>query len=91
MMTKDQIAEIMDPIYPGVYTVTNAPTTLYFDDGIVKVGFFVHTHDSDYLEKENKYTFVENEKAQQWKATNDTKYITVIDANHLTSVHYKPS
>jgi serine/threonine-protein kinase HipA len=87
-MTRDMIAEAMDPQYPDVYTVTTAPTRLSFADGSFKIGFF-DRHDSSFdLEKENKYTFAEFKNAQEYRNRRDEKLVTIIDGNQLTDVEY---
>lgn len=89
MMDKDQIGKIINPDYPYVYAPTTEPTKLIFDDGTFKVGYFQMTTESNSLLTENKYTFLEfGEKAQNYKATNDIKYITKIDGNLLAEVEY---
>ncbi|MBS1636475.1 MAG: hypothetical protein JST26_11220 [Bacteroidetes bacterium] len=89
MMTKDQIANIIDPQFPMVYAPTTEPTKLIFEDGTEMVGYFQHTKNSDELEKQNKFTFVEfGEKAQKFRATQDDSFVTTIDANLLKNVEY---
>ncbi len=88
-MSKDEIARIINPEFPGVYAPTTEPTKLIFTDGSEKVGYFEATKNSDSLEKENKYTFIEfGENSQMYRATRDLKYVTTIDANLLKSVEY---
>jgi hypothetical protein len=89
MMTKDKIGEIINPEFPYVYAPTNAPTKLVFEDNSIKVGYFQHTEQSKELESKNQYTFIEfGEKAQQYKATNDFKYITIVEGDKLKNVEY---
>lgn len=88
-MTKEQIARIINPKYPSVYAPTTEPTKLVFEDGSIKVGFFQLSPKSDDLELLNKYTFVEfGEKAQKYRATNDQKYLTIVDGKNLINVEY---
>jgi hypothetical protein len=88
-MTKDEIARSIDPKYPFVYAPTTGPTKLVFKDGKYKVGYFDLTKDSQSLELENKYTFIEfGENAQNYRITRNEKYITIIDGNDLVEVEY---
>ena len=68
MMTKEQIGKQMDPKFPGVYIPTTAATKLVFEDGGILVGYFEYTTDSDILQEENKYTFVEFNNAQNYRS-----------------------
>ncbi len=89
MMTKEEIAKIIDPQYLMVYAPTTEPTKLIFEDSTEMVGYFQRTKESDELEKQNKFTFVEfGEKAQKYRATQDDGYVTTIDANLLKDVEY---
>jgi hypothetical protein len=89
MMTKEQIGEIINPQYPNVYAPTTEPTKLIFNDDSFVVGYFESTKQSNVLEKENKYTFIEfGEKSQNYRATNDEKFITIIDGEKLKEVEY---
>ena len=87
-MTKDEIAIAMDPNYPNVYIQQKAYAKLTFVKGSTKIGSFYYTDLSDLLEKENKYTFLENENIQKYTNTKEENYITVIDGNLLISVEY---
>ncbi|MEP7257532.1 MAG: HipA domain-containing protein, partial [Flavitalea sp.] len=57
-MTGEMIGAIMNPRYPGVYAVTEAPAKLLFNDGKFIVGYFQSTPQSTQLEAGNRYTFV---------------------------------
>lgn len=89
-MTKEMIAKAVDPQHPNVYAVTYAPnfTKLVDREGNFKVGFFEHTKDSMELEKQNKYTFVENNKAINYRDTGNSKFITVVDGDDLVAVEH---
>lgn len=89
-MTRDMIAEAINPKYPDVYAVTYAPnfTKLTFRDGSIKVGYFQPTDNSDKLEQDNKYTFIENNNAIKYRETADEQYITIIDGDQLVNVEY---
>ena len=88
-MTEQEIAKEIDPTYLNVYAVTYAPTTLYFKDGSIKVGFFQPIDETEMLRKQNIFTFVEfGENAQNFKATMDKKYVTKINGNDLVKVVY---
>jgi len=81
-MTKDMIAEAINPQYPGVYAPTDEPTKLTFRDGSIKVGYFEHTSEMDKLEAENKYTFVE------FKNKNEKDPFTIIEGDQLIGIEY---
>lgn len=87
-MTRDMIAEAMDPEYPNVYTVTTAPTRLSFSDGSFKIGFFDGSNSAKNLEKENKYKFIELSNAREYKSNRNEALITIIDGDQLTDVEY---
>jgi len=87
-MTKDMIARAMNPQYPGVYSVTDKPMQLTFLDRKVLVGFFDRTGQSDDLEKENKYTFIEMANSTQYRDTNDMRYVTIVEGDLLQTVEY---
>lgn len=89
MMNKDQIGRSINPDFPHVYAPTTAATKLTFEDKTELVGYFQFIEKSKKLETENKYTFVEfGEKAQMYRATNDEKYLTIVDGNKLENVEY---
>lgn len=88
-MNEEEIAKAINPQFPDVYAVTYGPTTLYFKDGSIKVGFFHNTDETENLKKENTFTFVEfGENAQGFKATGDKKYVTKVKGNDLDRVVY---
>jgi hypothetical protein len=87
-MTEDEIAKAINPQYPDVYGVTTAPTTLYYKNGDIKAGYFQHTKDSDELKKKNTFTFIEFRNAQEYKATNDNKFVTEVNGDDLDKVFY---
>lgn len=92
-MTKEQIARIINPAYPNVYAPTNEPTKLVFNDGSSIVGYFEWVDSSDLnstaLEKDNKFTFIKlGDDDQNYRATRDAKYITVIDGSKLKEIEY---
>lgn len=81
-MTKNMIAKAINPKFPGVYGPTNAPTKLTFKGGSIKVGYFQHRNDSEKLETENKYTFIE------FNNKNEKEPFTIIDGDNLIEVEY---
>lgn len=87
-MTKDMIARAMNPQYPGVYSITDKPTKLTFLDGKVLLGFFETTDQSDPLEKENKYTFIEMNNSALYRDTGDMRYVTIVEGDLLQQVEY---
>ncbi|HLZ89440.1 MAG TPA: HipA domain-containing protein [Puia sp.] len=87
-MTKDMIARAMNPQYPGVYSVTDKPTKLTFLDRKVLTGFFDFTAQSDVLEKENKYTFIEMNNSERYRDTRDMRYVTIVEGDMLQKVEY---
>ena len=87
-MTKDMIARAMNPQYPGVYSVADKPAKLTFLDRKVLVGFFDPTDQSDALEKENKYTFIEMNNSARYRDTRDTRYVTIVEGGLLQKVEY---
>lgn len=82
------IAETLNPDFPGVYAVTHAPTQLKFMGKKVMVGHFEPTDQSDALEKENKYTFIELNNADQYRQTRDPKYVSLVEGDLLLAVEY---
>jgi hypothetical protein len=87
-MTKEMIALTMNPQHPGVYAVTHAPTRLTFLDRKVLVGYFDHTVQSDAMEKENKYTFIELNNSGLYRDTRDLQYVTIVEGDLLVKVEY---
>lgn len=85
-MTRDMIASVIHPEYPGVYAPTTTPTELHFRDGSIKAGFFQRTTLSEELEKENRFTFIENNNAIAYRDTGDERLVTTIDGDQLTEV-----
>lgn len=84
-MTKDMIANIINPEYPGVYAPTDKPTKLIYGNGSVMVGYFDPNPNSNQLELENKYTFIE------FKNRNNADPYTTIDGDQLAAVEYPSS
>jgi len=80
-VTRDMIARMMNPEYPGVSASTDKPIRLLFRGNVQKTGFFDTTEKSEALEKENKYTFVETTNSRKYLDKHDEKYITVIDGD----------
>jgi len=87
-MTKEMIARAMNPQYPGVYSETDKPTKLTFLDGNVLVGFFDPNVQSDALEKENKYTFIQMTNSARYRDTRDMQYVTIVEGDMLQKVEY---
>jgi serine/threonine-protein kinase HipA len=84
-MTGEMIAKVINPQYPFVYAPTTAPTKLTFRDGNIKVGYFQHNAESDNLEKDSKYTFIE------FKNRNEVNPFTIVEGDELVSVEYSPA
>jgi hypothetical protein len=82
------IARAMNPQYPGVYSVTDKPTRLTFLDRKVLVGFFDFTAQSNVLEKENRYTFIEISNSAKYRDTRDMQYVTIVEGDLLQTVEY---
>jgi ribosomal protein L11 methylase PrmA len=87
-MTEDEIAKAINPKSLNVYGVTTAPTTLYYKNGDIKAGYFQQTKDSDELKKKNTFTFIEFRNAQEYRATNDKKFVTEVNGDDLLKVFY---
>lgn len=87
-MTGEMIARTMNPEYPRVYAVTYAPTQLKFMDQKVLVGHFEPTDQSDVLQKENKYTFIERNNSGLYREKRDPKYVSLVDGDLLLTVTY---
>lgn len=81
-MTKDMIANAINPENSDLYAPTNALSKLTFRDGSSKLGFFKPTQDMDKLEAENKYSFVESENKKR------KNLITIIEGDQLVDVEY---
>jgi hypothetical protein len=90
-MTEDEIAKALNPKLPNIYGVTIAPTTLYFQNGEIKLGYFQHTKNSDELKKKNTFTFIEFGNAQEYRVTNDNKFVTEVNGDDLFKVFYPQS
>ncbi len=87
-MKKEEIAKSINPLYPSVYSITTEATKLIFKDGSIKVGYFERTKDSQKNEADNKYTFIEFNNAQLYRATQDEKYITTVYGDDIQTVEY---
>jgi ribosomal protein L11 methylase PrmA len=85
-MTEDEIAKAINPKFVGVYAPTYTPTTLYYKDGSIKAGYFQPTSDSDELKKRNIFTFIEFRNVQEYRATKDKKFITLVKGDDLLKV-----
>ena len=87
-MTSEMIGAAINPERPGTDSPATQPIQLVFLDGTVKSGFFEAGPDSEKLEKENKYHFIETVNAVNYKNTMDEQYITIIDSDLLVEVKY---
>jgi hypothetical protein len=87
-MTTTEIATKINPRFPWVYGPTTAPTKLLLKDGSTKVGYFQFIEQSNELQKDNKYSFVEQNNSHYYHASGDNKYVTIIDGNELMEVVY---
>jgi serine/threonine-protein kinase HipA len=85
-MTEEMIARKINPGFPGVYAPTTELTQLVFIDGTSMVGFFDRTKNTDELLKENKYTFIEKQHANDFRENRDDKYVMVVDGDLLSDV-----
>lgn len=88
-MTQTMIAEAVNNNYPGVYAVTTAPLKLAFGNGKSISGYFEASSQSDELQKDNKYTFVELKNAENYKNTNASEYLTIVEGDQLISISYE--
>ncbi|HEV3414086.1 MAG TPA: HipA domain-containing protein [Puia sp.] len=87
-MTKDMIGKVINPKYPGVYAPTENPIKLTLLDGKTLIGYFNPIANSDELEKENKYSFVEIHNSTNYRTNQDPKYITTMEGDLLTKIEY---
>jgi len=87
-MTEEEIAKAINDKLHNVYAPTHAPITLYYIDGSIKVGYFYYTADSDDLKRKNTFTFIEFSNAQEYRVTNDKKFVTEVNGDDLLKVFY---
>ncbi|RYE50642.1 MAG: hypothetical protein EOP48_19425 [Sphingobacteriales bacterium] len=88
-MNRQQIAKKINSSYPDIYAVTDHPAKLIFKDGTIKVGFFQHTSKSLKLAEQDIYTFIEfGERAQNFRATQNEKYVTEVNIAEVEDVEY---
>jgi len=87
-MTKDMIANIIDPVQHEVYATTHAPTKLIFRDGSFKTGHFENNRRTKELEEQNKFTFVESANEEAFEKTKEDKLIISIEGDELIDVVY---
>ncbi len=88
-MTKQEIAVVINSEFPEIYAPTTEPIKLTFNDGSIMVGYFQFCELSDELEKENKFTFVQNGiNAQKYKETNGMEFIAIINGDLLVEVKH---
>ncbi len=85
-MTKDMIGKIINPEYPGVYAPTENLIKLSLLDGKTLIGYFAQIDNSDELQKENKYSFVEKNNVTNYRTNYDTKYITIVEGDLLARI-----
>jgi hypothetical protein len=91
-MNEQEIAIAINPIHPYIYGITSCLSriTLRMKDGSIKVGFFHPTEESDFLRKQNAFTFIERGyKAEKFRQTRDKKYATVIKGNELYNITFQ--
>lgn len=86
--TSEMIGAAINPERPGTDAAATQPIQPIFLDGTVKSVFFEPGPDSDKLEKENKYHFIEAVNALNHQATKDGQYVSVINGDLLTGVEY---
>jgi hypothetical protein len=88
-MTRTMIGRTIDPEHPDVYAVTTKPVKLSFLDGSSLTGFFPdRTDESDKLEKDNKYLFVQNIDAKKYKERSEEINFLKIEGDCLIKVEY---
>ena len=89
MMTSQQISVIINAEHPGIYAPTTKPTILIFNDNKLKVGYFQYVSDSDTLEEQNIFTFIEfGYNAEMYKKKQDQQFVTRVKGNDLKKVIY---
>lgn len=67
-------------------TVASAIVT-FIDESFV-VGYFQTTSKSAELEKENKWSFIENNNAIAYKENSDEKFATILDGDNIKKIVY---
>ncbi len=67
---------------------TYASATVTYKTGETFVGFFQTTSKSVELEKENKWSFIENNNAGAYKENGDEKFATILDGENIMKILY---
>lgn len=67
-------------------TVASAIVT--FKDESFVVGYFQSISKSVELEKENKWSFIENNNAIQYKVNSDEQFVTILDGDNIMRIVY---
>jgi hypothetical protein len=68
--------------------LTNAPTKVTMNNEQFFIGYFQTTKNSMELEKENKWTFIENNNNINYKAENDDKFATILCGDEIIQILY---
>jgi len=89
-MTGEMIGKTINSEHPGVYAPTDIPVKLTLLTRKELIGYFDRTDQSDGLEKENKYTFIEMNNEKNYKEARDPKYITIVEGDLLTKIEFHP-
>lgn len=81
-MKKEDIEQFLH-----LHLITYNSVRIDFFDDTFKVGNFENmTGDEDKLKQENKWRFVENNNALEYKETNDPELTTVLDGNQIKKI-----
>ena len=78
-MEKQQIKEFAQQI-------TYASSTVTFKNGLSVVGFFQTTSKSAELEKENKWTFIENINTVSYREAYDEKFSSTLNGDDIMKI-----
>ncbi len=88
-MTRTMIGRAIDPVHPDVHAVTTKPLKLTFLDRSTVIGFFPdRTAETDRLEKENKYLFVQKNEAKKYKERSEGINFLTIEGDCLTMIEF---
>ena len=66
--------------------VTYASAKVEYKTGEFFVGFFQNTSKSVELEKENKWSFIENNNAIAYNESGDEKFATILDGENIMRI-----
>ncbi len=85
-MTQTMIAQAIHTDRHGVYGATAALLMLTFRNNSKITGHFEPFPQSDELKKANKYTFIEQKHAEDYKRNKSPEYLTIVDGDQLISI-----